>query len=57
MKTLEHKQSKKTYFAPLLSHIIIDAEISLNLESEPPTYENENDYTYYIKRDYNPFTV
>ena len=34
--------SKKHYFQPSIDVIELDSEISLALESEPPTFESEN---------------
>jgi hypothetical protein len=35
---------KQTYTAPILKRVEIDNEISLALESTPPTYESQNEH-------------
>jgi hypothetical protein len=41
MKITQLEQSKKNYLAPQISRIILDNEISLQLESSPPSGPDE----------------
>ncbi len=42
MNFLEENTIKKQYKSPQIELIVLDNEISLALESEPPTYESDN---------------
>lgn len=43
MKNIQDKDiTKKHYFQPTIEQIIVDNEISLALESLPPTFESNN---------------
>lgn len=42
MNFLEENTTKRQYKSPQIELIRLDNEISLALESDPPTYESEN---------------
>lgn len=42
MNFLEENTTKREYQSPQIELIRLDNEISLALESDPPTYESEN---------------
>ncbi len=42
MNLINKRAEKRAYYLPKVERIIIDNEISLALESEPPTFESRN---------------
>jgi hypothetical protein len=51
MKTIEIKKEKRTYNSPKIDRIRLDNEISLALESAPPSDEGQNITPEYFNND------
>jgi hypothetical protein len=54
---MPNNSPKRSYFPPVVEQIKLDNEISLVLESNPPTYESQNRFTSPENFNQNPFDL